>query len=117
MNNRLGRGFSDDELAAHFKADYVIRLDIHNMSLYERGRTLFTGRAEMEVAATHFKGAEENELLKEFYRITYPGPSGMPIEVGGNSPLQFRSLFLNRIARDLSRWFAAFPKEERLDMD
>jgi hypothetical protein len=117
MNNRLGRDFTDQELADHFKANYVVRLNIHSLSLYERGgRMLFRGNTEIEVVATEHKANEdENRLLKDVYRLQYPG-SG-PIEAGSSSPLQFRTMFLNRIGRDLSRWFAAFPKEERLDMD
>jgi hypothetical protein len=112
-----GKGLSDAELGAHFKADYVIGLEIMMLGLREKSNgTFYRGQTEISVRVTDAKAGEGEQLmLSEFYRTAYP--RDMPISVDNTSPQQFRTAFINHIGRDLSRWFAAFPKEERLDVE
>jgi hypothetical protein len=106
------------EVAKHFNADYVINLEINNMSLYEGSyRQLFRGTTEISVTAFKVdQPSGEGPILEEVYQTEYP-TSG-PIDAGGgNSVLQFRTLFLSRLAKDLSRYFEAYPHDEKYDFD
>lgn len=116
-NGRLGKPIDDTEIGEHFKADYVVNLEIANLTLYEhRSKHLFRGNTEITVTVTDMNAGEgENRIFSEIYRTAYP--SAGPIDAGGSSPTVFRAAFLNKVSRDISRWFAAFPKDERMDMD
>lgn len=105
------------EVGSHFKADYVVNLEINSMSFYENGyRQLFRGKADMSVTVFDMsKPQGEGPVFEEVYRTEYPA-SG-PVDAGGSSVLQFRSMFLGRVSKDLSRWFAASPHDERFDFD
>jgi len=59
--------------------------------------------------------ALEAVLLKQPFRCVYP--STREIDSSTSSPAQFRLLFNNRIARDLARWFTAYPSDEKFDID
>ena len=57
----------------------------------------------------------EGPLYNDIYHTEYPTQG--PIDAGGNeSVLSFRTMFMSRLGRELSRWFAAYPVDERLDM-
>ncbi|MFO0966502.1 MAG: hypothetical protein U0793_13080 [Gemmataceae bacterium] len=118
LNNRFGEAVNDKELGEHFKADYVIRFEIQSLSLYVRGsaKGLFQGEANVEVAVTDAKAPEgEGRIFSEVYRRSYP-KSG-PKDAQGASSLQFRTMFVNRMGKDLSSWFTAFPSDETKEMD
>jgi len=117
LNNRLGKPIDEIEMGEQFKADYVVRLDIASMALYEpKTRMLFRGHTEINVTAIDMKQQEgENRIFSEIYRTAYP--SSGPIDAGGASASQFRGMFLNKIGRDVSRFFAAYPMDERMAMD
>jgi len=106
------------EVGKHFKADYVINLEINNMSLYEGSyRQLFRGTTEISVTVFNVDQPNgEGPIFEDVYHTEFPARG--PIDAGGgNSVLQFRSLFLNRLAKDLSRYFEAYPHDEKYDFD
>ncbi|MBM4069767.1 MAG: hypothetical protein FJ271_12570 [Planctomycetes bacterium] len=112
--NRNGdsRLVSAHEIGKHFNADYVISLEINNLSLYEGGssRQLLRGRTELSVTVFDMsKPREEGLVMDETYRAEYP-PTG-PEDAGSSSALQFRNRFLTQISREISRWFAATVRE------
>jgi hypothetical protein len=120
LNQNLGgRTLSPYDVGQHFKADLVVALEISSISLYEPGssNTLFRGRSEMNVTVTDLSNPRgEGTVLDDVFRIEYPRTVGR--DSSGSSPIVFRTAFLNRTARDLSRWFSAWPSEERRqDMD
>ena len=106
------------EIGKHFDADYVINLEINSMSFYHDGsyRTLFRGTTEIMVTVFDVKADEgEGPIYNDIYHTEYPTHG--PIDAGANeSVLRFRGMFMGRLARELSRWFAAYPVDERLDM-
>ena len=57
----------------------------------------------------------EGRIFSEVYRRSYP-KSG-PKDAQGASSLQFRTMFVNRMGKDLSSWFTAFPSDETKEMD
>jgi hypothetical protein len=118
LNNHLGEAVADKEIGAHFKADYVVNLEIQTLSLYVPGsaKTLFRGDTSVAVAVTDVKApADEARIFNEAYGAQYP--SSGPKDAQGASPLQFRTMFVNKMGKDLSRWFASYPKETGKEMD
>ena len=101
-----------------FKADYVIELNIQNLSLMMPNsyNSLYQGRADLEVTVYDVhKPALEAVILKQPFRSEYP--TSRPIDSSGSSPDQFRALFNSRMARDLARWFTAYPSDEKFDIE
>jgi len=111
---------SDQAIGKHFKVDYVISVDITDLDLdVERTRELFRGKIDLAVRAldlSKLKG-EGQEIFEDNYTLLYPGLSQVPFERSGTSPGQFRAQLMNRVARDLARWFSAVPQSKGLDMD
>jgi hypothetical protein len=108
------------KLGEKLKADYVIALEINSMTLYEKGsyQRLFRGSTEISVTAIDVsKPAGEGTILNEPYRRKYPGAANGPIDVAGSSEIEFRNLFINKVAQELARYFVAYPAEVRREMD
>jgi hypothetical protein len=77
---------------------------------------LYQGQADLEVTVYDVhKPALEAVILKQPFRTVYPTRG--PIDSSGNSPDQFRALFNSRMARDLARWFTAYPSDEKFDIE
>jgi hypothetical protein len=109
---------SDEEIAKKFRnADYVVRIDIDNISLYEPGssRQLYRGKLEGRVSVFDAHKPDEYPIRKDF-SITYPGESKASVPVGENNPQQFRSMFLAHAARRLSWFFTAHAVEDDFHM-
>jgi len=107
---------SKRDIGKHFGADYVINLEINNMSLFEKGsyRQLFRGNTE--IAITVFKMSQpegDTPLYDGVYTREFPKHG--PDDTG--TVLQFRNKFLNCLAVELSRRFEAYPDDERFDID
>lgn len=117
--NRGGdsRLVSAHDVGKHFNADYVINLEINGMSFYEYGsKQLLHGKMDMTVTVFNMNQPDgAGPMFDEVYRTEFP--NGRPIDAAEVSLLEFRSGFLNRVAKDLSRWFAASPRDERRDFD
>jgi len=119
LNKELDAHVMDKrEIGKHFKADYVINLEINNMSLFEGSyRQLFRGTTEISMTVFNVnQPSGEGPIFEEVYHTEYPARGPLDAE-GGNSVLQFRTLFLNRLAKDLSRRFEAYPHDEKFDFD
>ncbi len=108
-----GKLVDKHEVGKHFQAEYVIALEITKMGLYEfRSPQLLRGNAEISWTVFDLKQPQDEAVMAEdIYRIEYPTRG--PIDAGNSSVMQFRTMFLNRIGRDLSRIFAAHPSDER----
>lgn len=118
QNQNVGKAISLQDIGKHFEADYVVALEILDMAFYEKGssHTLYRGQAELAVQVLDVhKPAGEGTVVSDPYRVMYP--KGSPKDAGEMGLPQFRSLFLGRISRDLTRWFAAYPADQRFDMD
>jgi hypothetical protein len=105
-------------IGKHFEADYVLNLDISAITLYLKGSNNFfyQGHAEISVAAVDVnKTSDEAVILEKQYTCDYP--KSRPIETSGSGPGAFRALFLEKIARDLTKYFAAYPTEQGYECD
>ncbi len=106
--------WSPAEVGKRVKADYVIALEINALSLYEKStyQQLLRGNTEIAVKVYDVaKPAGEQVIFDDFYRRTFPKEH--PIDADGSAQ-QFRALFINRIARELSKLFAAYERDERM---
>jgi hypothetical protein len=109
------RGLDPLEVGQHFKADYVIYLEIVRMSLYEpgAGQQLLRGRAHISVSLVDVNHPDDTEEPREFTHV-YPSDSMGPKAVDADTPpAQFRQQFLASIAHRLSYYFAPHPKRDR----
>ncbi len=107
------------DLGKHFKADYVLELSVGQMSLYEKNTfpAMFRGNTDIivDLYEVNSKDADHKGYTKDF-RTQYPGARG-PIDAGTANPGQFRGLFLNRIAGDISKLFIEFPRADKHVME
>jgi hypothetical protein len=109
---------STHDIGKHFQADYVISLEISNLTIYEKGssRSLFRGAADVNVQVVDVnKPAGEGTIFSELHHRDYP--TNGPRDASELSPAQFRNMFLSAVAADLCRMFTAYPKEQRLVID
>jgi hypothetical protein len=105
-------------IGKHFDADYVINLELGEMSLFEKGsfNTLYRGHATMSVAVVDVNKPEgEQVIYNDECHFEYPGAQGpVPASEGGGL-LQFRQRFVDYMADHLSRYFSAWPERDRYD--
>jgi hypothetical protein len=89
-------------------ADYVVGIDLERFRLHE-GSTLYRGRATATVRVFDVKtGAVAFE--KRIDDFSFPANSGIPAT--DRSESQFRTLFLDMLARRVSRCFHAYESRE-----
>jgi hypothetical protein len=113
QNKLTSKSWSPVQIGKQVKADYVIALEINRLSLHERGSSNMLLRGSTEIAVKVYDVAKqpgEQVIFDEIYNRTYPKDN--PIDAGG-SIIGFRSLYLTHVARELSRWFAAYSHDER----
>jgi hypothetical protein len=120
-NNHPSRhGPSPEEVGEHFKTDYVIYLELNQISLYETGagNQLLRGRAHIIVSVYDIKHPDESHESKEFTCV-YPSEGHGPFDVSPEMPPSlFRQQFLASVARRLSYYFVPHSKRERMvDVD
>jgi hypothetical protein len=104
--------WDDVDIGSHFKADYVIDLEINSLSLYEKSslNQLYRGRAEITVKLIDMKNPDD--LQTKFYTGQYPGDIRPPVEVGDSNPLEFRRAFLDHVAKQIAWYFTSHPTDE-----
>src|SRR5262249_6489149 len=63
-----------DEIGKYFRADYVINLEIKDITLYENGSAnqLFRGRAAIAVDVVDVHKSSEGPVYQEEYTTVYP---------------------------------------------
>jgi hypothetical protein len=120
FQNKVGErnGVSAVDVGKHFKTDYVVFLDINALSLYEKKSygQLYRGTTDIEISLYDMHKEEgEYKTFTKLYRCEYPGTG--PQDAGSFSQVQFRSLFLTKVAREVSKIFIAYPSDERTEME
>ncbi len=110
------RKWDPEEVGKHFKADWVVWLEMGALSLYEKGSSnqLYRGRAEINVTLVDVNSASEQPKLKTYSDI-YPGEARPAVEVGETNPAAFRQAFLTHVADQLSWYFTAHSTEKEHD--
>ncbi len=103
------------------KADYVVYIEIGEMSMYQPGTlgTFYRGQANVKVNLIDVKKPEEHDLGAKEILFSYP-----PEAQGGNKavdsdtpPQAFKTEFMTALARRLAGLFAERPRIEGHHMD
>jgi hypothetical protein len=96
----------------HFKADYLIYIEMDHMSLYQDNSRppFYLGQADVNVKAIDVHHPEK-EQTKSF-REQYP-PDG-PRDATDYNPREFYQLFIGDTAMHIARFFAAHPYDAKL---
>jgi hypothetical protein len=112
------RSKAPEEIGEHFGVDYVISLEINSLSLYEAGsaNTLFRGHADVSIDLFDVHKTNEGPVHRKEYRIDYPRTKG-PMPASDSNVAQFREMFLNRVAKEISWLFAAHLVDDDFHMD
>jgi hypothetical protein len=99
------------EIGRHFKADYVIYLEISSLSLYEKGSAnqIYRGRANIKVSVIDVSDAEDVPIPRD-YSYVYPSDArgGVAVDID-TPPGVFRGQFLDYVAKQLAWLFSAHP--------
>lgn len=99
------------EIGRHFRTDWVIFLEIQDMSMYEKGgNMLFHGKAEIKVSLIDVKHPGDSPT-DQFYTGQYPSEFQKAMSDTDISPTQFRHNFLNFMAERISWYFTAHLTE------
>jgi hypothetical protein len=99
-----------EEIGKQFGADYVVFLEIKNISLYEKGsgNTLYRGRADINVSLIDVTNPDEGPLRKEFI-CQFPSEVRQGIPVDDINPEKFKNDFLHYVSGRLSWMFTKHP--------
>lgn len=123
VRNSLVEKFKDDhpnwkamgavEIGKHFKADYVIELDVNQITLYEPGsyNTFFRGRCDISIVVHDTYHSSEGPKWTYEYSTEFPRARG-PIDAGNGNVAQFRQKFLQVVAREISWNFTSHLLED-----
>jgi hypothetical protein len=110
--------YSPDELGKHFKADFVLELNVQSCSLYEKNHfpKAFRGVVEMSVHLHKLNAKDEDDFHRDL-KLEFPTGLREPIDSGSTNPTAFRRMFLTKVARDVTKLFIAFPADEKHMLD
>ncbi len=111
------RDQTPQDLGKHFAADFVINLEINNISLYDQKSANFFYHGNVDISVTVVdvsKPVGEGLIWEDVYQIEYPKG---PLEISEMSPGKFRQKFMDHIARELSQYFAAHEPREKYNAD
>ena len=107
----MWQSLSLEELGKRLEADYVIDLEINELSLFDtRSQDTLLGKATISVTVVDVHRGDEGPVFHDVYVTEYPR-SGSKAVMDTNL-LQFRRAFLTRVAKDLSWLFTAHPASE-----
>ena len=89
-------------------ANYVVGIDLEGLRLHE-GATLYRGRA---TAAVRVFDVDKKEVVFEKRIDDFAFPSASAIPVTDQSEAQFRAMFLQQLALQISRCFHAYESRD-----
>lgn len=101
------------EVGRHFKADYVINLEINELTLFDKAdlNLLYKGRANISVSLVEVNKPDVPPERREFV-CSYPSEAKVIPVDASNPPGQFRQAFFGHVAKKLSWYFTAhLPRE------
>jgi len=101
-----------EDIGKHFKADYVIYLEVNSLSMYESGSggTLYRGKADITVSLVDVKNPDDSRPAQPFTAVF---PREMKaITPNDKSPAEFRTMFLEYLGKRLSWKFTAHPTRD-----
>jgi hypothetical protein len=106
------------DIGQHFNADYVIDIEVLDISIYEPGtsRRLMRGRSKVAVAAYDMSSKLRDPAFNPpEFNFTYP--RGHEVSVDEVPASTFRQKFVKRIASDLVIQFTAHKSDTKVPVD
>ncbi len=109
------KSYREEEVGHYFKADYVISLEIDQLSLYDPNThgQLYNGRAHILVKLVDVTNPDDSPHPTEF-TDRYPTELRGGIDTLDIPPMVFRQKFLDHVAKRLSYFFVNHQKRERV---
>jgi hypothetical protein len=108
------------EIGRQFEVDYVVEVEVANMSLYERDsrKRLFRGRSALRVQVIDVaKSCDEGPVHQRSLTVEYPKARG-PIPVDDDMNVErFREVFVQRMAQEVSKQLTAHVSTASLMQD
>jgi hypothetical protein len=94
-------------------ADYVVYIEIHSMTLYEKNslNQWLRGRAEMTLTLVEMNKPDDLPERKEL-SVAYPSDACGMVHGFDSNPMQFRQKFLLHLSRQLAWQFSSYPKRD-----
>jgi hypothetical protein len=104
-----------EQVGRYFKADYVICLEIDQLSLYEPNayETLYRGRTRILVSLVDVHNPDETQQPREFTDL-YPGDLRGGLDTSDLPKTSFRDQFIQHIARRMAFYFVNHQKRDRV---
>ena len=104
------------EIGRQLKADYVIYLELSELSLFEDGasKSLYHGQVEVAISVIR---CEDGELAFAKDVLAIEIPRGRPIPASEMPFRKFRRYFVSEIARRISWYFLPHDRTEEYDRD
>jgi hypothetical protein len=109
------KSLDPDQVGRYFKADYVISLEIDQLSLYEPNahETLYRGRTHILVSLIDVKNPDDTQQPREFTDV-YPSDARGGLDSFDMPAMQFRQTFLEHVAKRLTYFFVNHQKRDRV---
>jgi hypothetical protein len=104
--NEDWRGMTAAEIGKKFKVDYVIDMELDQLSLFEPGtREILHGHCRIPIAIIDVERDGGDPFDREEYEVEYPGNGqSIPVDMETN-PERFKQKFFDKIAKDLTKLF------------
>ncbi|MBL8798285.1 MAG: hypothetical protein JNM56_30605 [Planctomycetia bacterium] len=112
------QSLSLEEIGKKLETDFIVELEIREMSLYEAGsqNTFFKGRTAISVTVADVREPGKNPVFSEEYTGEFPRSQG-PRLVTDTNPQKFRREFLTRVAAELTWLFTAHPTQDQYNCE
>jgi hypothetical protein len=109
------KSYREEEIGHYFKANYVVSLEINQLSLYEPNahEQLYSGRAHILVKVVDVENPDDSPHPTEF-TDRYPTELRGGIDTLDIPVMVFRQKFLEHVAKRLSYYFVNHQKRERV---
>ncbi len=106
------------QVGRHFKADYVIHLEINSLTLFDKGSVnqLYRGNTQIDVSVVDVNKPDESPEHETFSHL-YPSEGKGPVPVGDVTQEQFRHAFLTAVAKKLSWYFTGHATQFEYDVN
>lgn len=106
------------EMAEHFKADFVVHMDISKFTCMEdNSPSLLRGQAEGRVHTYKItdgaSGKQSSEVMDQEFTSTHP--TGYPVSIEKKSAKVFHQEYIDRVCTQLAQLFYDHPMSEEID--
>jgi hypothetical protein len=112
------RTMEKDEIGRALDADYVVYVEINQLSMYKKGSAnlLYQGLAQLTVNLINVNNPDELEEPKDL-TVTYPNETLDSVPVDDKAPAVFLAEFYDKIATQVAWQFTAHPTSDNFPLE